>query len=57
MVRFAGPEDRIIRVTDRVTDKVTEKAENPDIMIISYKNRIASIKTRWKWSNPTSKKN
>ena len=25
MVKFTGPEDRIIRVTGRVTDKVTEK--------------------------------
>lgn len=25
MIKFTGPEDRIIRVTDRVTDKVTDK--------------------------------
>ena len=25
MVKFTGPEDRIIRVTDRVTEKVTDK--------------------------------
>ena len=34
MIKFTGPEDRIIRVTDNVTDKVTDNVTDRERQII-----------------------
>lgn len=34
MIKFSGPEDRIIRVTDRVTDRVSEKVTDKEKRVL-----------------------